>query len=75
MKTTKRVLAVVLAALMLACMIPFAASAANNPATSTSVTLTCAKPGYTFEIYQLATLEFKGEEGSKTTSGLYTRSC
>ena len=72
MKTTKRVLAVVLAALMLACMIPFAASAANNPATSTSVTLTCSKPGYTFEIYQLATLEFKGEEGSKTTSGLYT---
>ena len=33
MKTTKRVFALVLAAMMLAMMIPFAASAANNSLT------------------------------------------
>lgn len=72
MKTTKRVLAIVLAALMLACMIPFAVSAAA-PALSYDVVLNCAKPGYTFTVYQLATLNFvDATNASKGTPGTYT---
>lgn len=60
MKTTKRVIAIVLAALMLAMAIPFAASAATNY----SFTLKCAKPGYEFTVYPLATID--------DTTGAYT---
>ena len=48
MKTTKRVLAIVLAALMLACMIPFAVSAATTPAANVTIKLACTTQGYTF---------------------------
>ena len=67
MKLTKRVLAVVIAALMLAMMIPFAASAAT---TNVTFTLSYDKPADeaadTFEwtVYQLATLD--------TETGAYT---
>lgn len=60
MKTTKRVLAIVIAALMLAMMIPFAANAAT---TNVTFTLSYDKPADeaadTFEwtVYQLATLD------------------
>lgn len=64
MKTTKRVLAIVLAALMLACMIPFAVSAATAPAANVDIKLSCSTPGYKFTIYRLATLD--------TEKGLYT---
>lgn len=60
MKTTKRVIAIVLAALMLAMAIPFAASAATNY----SFTLKCSKPGYEFTVYPLATID--------DTTGAYT---
>lgn len=59
MKTTKRVIAIVLAALMLAMAIPFAASAAN-----TSLTLSMSKDGFEYTVYQVATLN--------TTTGQYT---
>lgn len=49
MKTTKRVLAIVIAALMLAMMIPFSASAATS-----SFTLKCDKAGFEFSIIPLA---------------------
>ncbi|MEE1016480.1 MAG: SpaH/EbpB family LPXTG-anchored major pilin [Ruminococcus sp.] len=55
MKTTKRVIAIVLAALMLAMAIPFAASAATT--VQHSFTLKCAKPGYEFTVYPLATID------------------
>ena len=51
MKTTKRVIAVVLAVLMLALAVPFAASAATS-----SFTLKCDRPGFEFSIYPLATV-------------------
>lgn len=66
MKSTKRVIAVVLAALMLACMIPFAVSAAT-PDKTTAVTLNCAQPGYTFKVYQLATLDYDADDNTKGT--------
>ena len=50
MKTTKRVLAVALAALMLALAIPFAASAA----TTYSLTVECNKADYTYTVYKIA---------------------
>ena len=59
MKTTKRVFALVLAALMLAMMIPFAASAANN-----SLTLSMSKDGFEYAVYQVATIN--------TETGVYT---
>lgn len=68
MNTTKRVIAVVLAALMLACMIPFAVSAATPDKTGT-VRLNCAQPGYTFKVYQLATLDY---DAADNTKGTYT---
>lgn len=61
MKTTKRVLAIVLAALMLAMMIPFSVSAATEQVT---FNVDCNKAGYTFGIYRLATLD--------TEDGTYT---
>ncbi len=73
MKTTKRVLAIVLAALMLALMVPFAASAANTP--NVTFTLNYDKPADeaadTFEwtVYQLATLD-KDTGAYTTVSGL-----
>ena len=60
MKLTKRVLAVVIAALMLAMMIPFAASAAT---TNVTFTLSYDMPGsetagdFEWTVYQLATLD------------------
>ncbi|MDO4882951.1 MAG: SpaA isopeptide-forming pilin-related protein [Oscillospiraceae bacterium] len=62
MKTTKRVIAIVLAALMLAMAIPFAVSAATTK--EYSFTLKCAKPGYEFTVYPLATID--------DTTGAYT---
>ena len=59
MKTTKRVFALVLAAMMLAMMIPFAASAANN-----SLTLSMSKDGFEYAVYQVATIN--------TETGVYT---
>ena len=50
MKTTKRVIAVALAVLMLALAIPFAVSAATNY----SLTVKCDKPDYTYTVYKLA---------------------
>ena len=73
MKTTKRVLAIVLAALMLALMVPFAASAANTP--DVTFTLNYDKPANeeagTFEwtVYQLATLD-KDTGAYTTVAGL-----
>lgn len=52
MKTTKRVIAIVLAALMLAMMIPMTASAATS-----SFTLKCDRKGFEFSIYPLATID------------------
>ncbi len=72
MKTTKRVLAIVLAALMLALMVPFAASAATPNVT---FTLNYDKPADeaadTFEwtVYQLATLN-KDTGAYTTVAGL-----
>ena len=50
MKTTKRVIAVALAVLMLALAIPFAVSAE----TSYTLTVQCDKPDYTYSIYKIA---------------------
>ena len=52
MKTTKRVLAIALAVLMLALAIPFAASAAEP--TTYDLTIKCYKPDYTYSVYKLA---------------------
>ena len=60
MKTTKRVLAIVLAALMLALMVPFAANAAT---TNVEFTLSYEMPStekagdFEWTVYQLATLD------------------
>lgn len=50
MKTTKRVIAVALAVLMLALAIPFAVSAV----TSYTLTVQCDKPDYTYTVYKIA---------------------
>ena len=55
MKTTKRVIAVVLAVLMLAMTATVIASAATTK--QYSFTLKCTKPGYTFTVYPLATID------------------
>ena len=68
MKTTKRVIAIVLAALMLAMAIPFAASAETTK--EYSFTLKCAKPGYTFTVYPLATID--DQTGAYTATGNVT---
>lgn len=59
MKTTKRVLAVVLAVLMLAMAIPFAVSAAALPGApaETAFTLKTNKADFTYSVYTLATLD------------------
>lgn len=65
MKTTKRVIAVALAVLMLALAIPFAVSAV----TSYTLTVQCDKPDYTYSIYKIADFnETTGhfEEGKTT---------
>ena len=54
MKTTKRVLAIVLAALMLAAMIPFAVSAAGDTYT---LNVTSSKQGFDFEIIKVADID------------------
>lgn len=51
MKTTKRVIAVALAVLMLALAIPFAVSAEE---TSYTLTVQCSKPDYTYTVYKIA---------------------
>ena len=62
MKTTKRVIAVVLAVLMIAMVASVAATAATTK--QYSFTLKCTKPGYTFTVYPLATID--------DTTGAYT---
>ncbi|MCD8025553.1 MAG: SpaH/EbpB family LPXTG-anchored major pilin [Clostridiales bacterium] len=60
MKKTKTFFAALLAVMMVALMIPFSASAAT---VNSTITLTCTddsgatKTGYTFEVYQLATVD------------------
>ena len=61
MKTTKRILAIVLAALMLATMIPFAVSAAGDTYT---LNVKSSKEGFNFEIIKVADIN--------TESGTYT---
>ncbi len=61
MKTTKKIVAAILAVMMLALMIPFAASAAETY----TATLT-GKAGYTVSVYKVASLD--------TTTGQYTSS-
>ena len=65
MKTTKRVITVALAVLMLALAIPFAVSAV----TSYTLTVQCDKPDYTYTVYKIADFnETTGhfEEGKTT---------
>lgn len=62
MKTTKRILAVMLAALMLVMAIPFAVAAADGDHVVTNdnkLNLYCSKEGVTFDVYLLATLDTK----------------
>ena len=61
MKTAKRVLAIVLAALMLAAMIPFAVSAAADTYT---LKVTSSKTGFNFEVIKVA--------DTNTETGAYT---
>lgn len=65
MKTTKRVLAIVIAALMLAAMIPFAVSAAT-PETYT-MNVTSSKEGFAFDIYKVADTDI--ETGAYAAEG------
>lgn len=52
-KSIKRILAVALAIVMIALMIPFSASAAETY----SFTVSCAKDGFEFQVYELAQLK------------------
>lgn len=61
LKTSKKVMSLIIAVLMVMAMIPMAASAATPDVT---FTLNCTKSGYTFTIYQLATID--------TATGIYT---
>ena len=61
MKTTKRILAIVLAALMLAAMIPFAVSAAGDTYT---LNVKSSKEGFNFEVIKVADIN--------TETGAYT---
>lgn len=65
MKMTKRVLGIVIAALMLAAMIPFAVSAAT-PETYT-MNVTSSKEGFAFDIYKVADTNI--ETGAYTADG------
>ena len=58
-KTTKRIVSLVIVAMLLAAMVPFTAFAANP-----SLTLSMTKDGFTYTVYQVATLD--------TTTGGYT---
>ena len=58
-KTTKRIVSLVLVAMLLAAMVPFTAFAATP-----SLTLSMSKDGFTYTVYQVATLD--------TTTGGYT---
>lgn len=60
-KTSKKILAVLLSVMFILAMVPFAVSAATE---EVSFTVDCAKPGYTFTVYQVATLD--------TETGKYT---
>ena len=60
LKTTKKVMAILLAAMFMLAMIPFSASAATD---NVNFTVKCEKTGFTFTVYQLATLN--------TTTGTY----
>ncbi|MCH5201968.1 MAG: SpaH/EbpB family LPXTG-anchored major pilin [Oscillospiraceae bacterium] len=60
LKTTKKVMAILLAAMFMLAMIPFSASAATD---NVNFTVKCEKTGFTFTVYQLATLD--------TTTGTY----
>jgi len=66
MKTTKRVIAVALAVLMLALAIPFAVSAEETY----TLTVQCTKPDYTYSVYKIADFnETTGHfENGKTTA-------
>ena len=68
MKMTKRVLAIVIAALMLAAMIPFAVSAAT-PETYT-MNVTSSKEGFAFDIYKIA--DTIVESGTYSTAAGYS---
>lgn len=59
MKTTKRIISAVVVALMIVAMFAMPVSAANN-----TLTLNCDKEGYTFSVFQIATLD--------TATGAYT---
>lgn len=64
-KTTKRIAAVLLAVMMLIAMVPTAVSAA----TQGTFTVQCSKAGYTFEVFQVATLnETTGEYVATATN-------
>lgn len=56
MKTTKKVFAIILAAMMIALCIPFAVSATELTASTTdySLTINCDKAGYTYTVYKIA---------------------
>ena len=58
-KTTKRIVSLVIVAMLLAAMVPFTAFAATP-----SLTLSMSKDGFTYTVYQVATLD--------TTTGGYT---
>lgn len=60
-KTSKKILAVLLSVMFIFAMVPFAVSAATEDVT---FTVDCAKPGYTFTVYQVAVLD--------TETGKYT---
>ena len=62
MKTTKRVIAVALAIMMLALMIPFTASAADGYTVNIK-----GKTGYSFTVYKIATLNTDGTYKAETT--------
>ncbi len=54
MKSMKRIFAVVLAVMMIALMVPFSAGAAVE---KKNLTLTCTEKDFTFDVYQLATID------------------
>lgn len=61
-KTSKKIIAMLMAAILMVAMVPFTASAATE---QVSFTVDCAKEGYTFTVYQVATLDT--ETGNFTT--------
>lgn len=53
LKTSKKIIASLLAVMLVALMVPFAASAAED----TSFNLKCTKPGFTFQVYKIADID------------------